>query len=164
MLGGPQAGFIVGQNALVDRIRTHPLMRALRVDKLTYAALEATLALYRDPPRAIREIPALAMLTAPESRVRERASALCDVLVKAGHPAAVVARAASVGGGSFPTAQIPSAAVALEGDAATIEPRLRGAAQPVVGRIVDGRVLLDLRSVPEGEDEALAKAVRAALS
>ena len=164
LLGGPQAGIALGSREVIGRMRSNPLTRALRVDKLTLAALEATLALYRDPPRALREIPTLAMLTVPESRVRERATALCDVLVAAGHPAAVVASSASVGGGSFPTAQIPSAAVALEGDAATIEPRLRGAAHPVVGRIVDGRVLLDLRSVPEGDDDVLTKAVLTALS
>lgn len=163
LLGGPQAGIALGSRAVIDRMRRNPLTRALRVDKLTLAALEATLALYRDPPRAAREIPTLAMLTAPESKVRERASALRSTLVAAGHAATVVASEASVGGGSFPTTRIASAAVAIDGDATSIEARLRAAARPVIGRILDGRVLLDLRSVPESDDAALAEAVMAAL-
>ena len=164
LLGGPQAGIALGDRAVIERMRRNPLTRALRVDKLTLAALEATLALYRDPSRAMREIPTLAMLTIPESRVRERASALHSTLIAAGHGATVVASEASVGGGSFPTAHLASCAVAIDGDATTIEARLRGAARPVVGRIVDGRVLLDLRSVPESDDGALADAVVAALT
>jgi len=134
------------------------------VDKLTLAALEATLALYRDPATAVRGIPALAMLTTPEERVLERASALCTRLAAAGHRATVVSSSGSVGGGSFPTTRIPSAAVALDGNAETLEARLRGAALPVIGRIEDGRLLLDPRSVPEGDDDALANAVLTALS
>ncbi|HET7620826.1 MAG TPA: L-seryl-tRNA(Sec) selenium transferase [Gemmatimonadaceae bacterium] len=164
LLGGPQAGIALGRRSVIDGMRRNPLTRALRVDKLTLAALEATLALYRDPATAMREIPALAMLTAPEARIRERASTLCSRLAAAGHRAAAVSSSASVGGGSFPTTRIPSAAVALEGDAETIESRLRGAARPVIGRIEEGRVLLDLRSVPESDDDALTIAVLAALS
>lgn len=164
LLGGPQAGIALGNRDVIERMRRNPLTRALRVDKLTLAALEATLTLYRDPPRALREIPALAMLTAPEPRLRERASALCSALSMAGHRATVVASEASVGGGSFPTARIPSAAVAIEGDAMVIESRLRAAVHAVVGRIVDGRLLLDLRSVPESDDLALTEAVLMALS
>lgn len=164
LLGGPQAGIALGSRAVIERMRRNPLTRALRVDKLTLAALEATLALYRDPASAMRDIPTLAMLTTPISKLRDRASALCSRLTSAGHAAVVVASEASVGGGSFPTARIPSAAVALEGDATSIEARLRAAARPVVGRIMDGRVVLDLRSVPEADDDALAEAVLAALS
>jgi L-seryl-tRNA(Ser) seleniumtransferase len=136
----------------------------LRVDKLTLAALEATLALYRDRATAVREIPTLAMLTAPAERVRERARALCSRLAAAGHDASVVPSSASVGGGSCPTTQIPSAAVALEGDAEKVEARLRGAVHPVIGRIEEGRLLLDLRSVPDSDDDALTTALLAALS
>jgi L-seryl-tRNA(Ser) seleniumtransferase len=164
LLGGPQAGIALGSHAVIERMRRNPLTRALRVDKLTLAALEATLALYRDPARAMRDIPTLAMLTAPESKLRVRAATLCSKLASVGHRAEVVASEASVGGGAFPAARIPSAAVALEGDATTIESRLRAAPSAVVGRIVDGRVLLDLRSVPESDDPALAEAVLAALS
>ena len=164
LLGGPQAGIALGKRDVIERMRANPLTRALRVDKLTLAALEATLALYRDPASAIRDIPTLAMLTAPEERVSERASALCSRLAAAGHRATVVSSSASVGGGSFPTTRIPSAAVALEGNAETLEASLRGAARPVIGRIEDGRLLLDLRSVPESDDDALATAVLTALS
>jgi L-seryl-tRNA(Ser) seleniumtransferase len=164
LLGGPQAGIALGRLDVIERMRSNPLTRALRVDKLTLAALEATLALYRDPATAIREVPTLAMLTAPLERVRERASALCSRLAAAGHRAAVVASSASVGGGSFPTTQIPSAAVALGGDAEALEARLRGGARPVIGRIEEGRLLLDLRSVPQSDDDALTDAVLTALS
>jgi len=104
------------------------------------------------------------MLTTPEERVRERASALCSRLAAGGHRATVVSSTANVGGGSFPTTRIPSAAVALDGNAETLEARLRGAARPVIGRIEDGRLLLDLRSVPESGDDALVNAVLTALS
>ena len=164
LLGGPQAGIILGTADAIARARKNPLTRALRVDKLTLAALEATLALYRDPERAAREVPALAMLTAPVEAVRERAHRLAAALVASGHDASVVETEAGVGGGAFPTARIPSAAVALDGEAAALERRLRGGDPPVIGRIADGRVLLDLRSVPEAHDAALAEALTRALA
>ncbi len=164
LLGGPQAGIALGRRDVIERMRSNALTRALRVDKLTMAALEATLALYRDPATAVREVPTLAMLTAPLERVRGRASTMCSRLAAAGHRAAVVESSASVGGGSFPTTQLPSAAVAIEGDAEALEARLRGAARPVIGRIEEGRLLLDLRSVPERDDDALTGAVLTALS
>jgi L-seryl-tRNA(Ser) seleniumtransferase len=164
LLGGPQAGIVLGTADAVRRMRKNPLTRALRVDKLTLAALEATLALYRDPATAMREIPTLAMLGAPASRVRERAEGVCAALARAGRAAAVVASEGSVGGGAFPTATLPSAAVALDGDAEALESRLRAGALPVVGRISDGRLLLDLRTIPEGEDERLVSAVLDALA
>ena len=167
LLGGPQAGIALGTRDAVERMRKNPLTRALRVDKLTLAALEATLALYRDPARALEEIPALAMLTAPVARVRERAAVLSARLAGAGVVSTVVDTDASVGGGAFPTTRIPSAAVALGGDADGHEARLRAAGPgrvPVIGRIADGRLLLDLRSVPADADDALAAAVLAALA
>ncbi|MBI3568184.1 MAG: L-seryl-tRNA(Sec) selenium transferase [Gemmatimonadetes bacterium] len=153
LLGGPQAGLIVGTRTLVGALRRNPLARALRVDKLTLAALHATLALYRDPARAVREIPALAMITAPVELLRARAERLAASLQAAGMDARAVASEATVGGGAFPTAVIPSAAVALD---PAIEPRLRHGRVPVVGRVADGRLLLDLRAVAPGEDELLA--------
>lgn len=164
LLGGPQAGIIVGKAGAVSRLRQHPMARALRVDKLTLAALESTLALYRDPATAVQAIPALAMLTARTERVRARAEAVVATLVGYGFRAEVVATEATVGGGAFPTARIPSAAVVLEGDAAAIEARLRGGVIPVIGRISDGRLHLDLRSVLESEDATLATLVRTALT
>ena len=164
LLGGPQAGIIVGDAKLVARLRANPLARALRVDKMTLAALEATLALYRDPPRAIREIPTLAMLTAPLIEVRTRAQAIAAALAGAsGVAARVVDSTATVGGGAFPTARIPSAAVALEArdgtSADALAARLRAAPLPVIGRIENDLLLLDVRSVPAAHDAQLIRAV-----
>ncbi|HEX5437100.1 MAG TPA: L-seryl-tRNA(Sec) selenium transferase, partial [Gemmatimonadaceae bacterium] len=152
LLGGPQAGIALGTNEAIARMRKNPLTRALRVDKLTLAALEATLALYRDPDAALREIPALAMLTAPAEALRARATRLCAMLAGRGIAATVAASEGSVGGGSFPTARLPSWAVALDGDAVERDRCLRAAPLPVVGRIAEGRLLLDLRSVPTADD------------
>ncbi len=164
LMGGPQAGVIVGERAAVAALRKNPLARALRVDKLTLAALEATLALYRDPMRAARTIPTLAMLTAPIDRVRARAARAREALEQRGVRASIVDTEATVGGGAFPTARIPSAALALDGRADDIEARLRGGDPPVIARIADGRVLLDLRSVPESLDDRLVDAVAASLA
>lgn len=164
LLGGPQAGIIVGNAKTVALLRSNPLARALRVDKLTLAALEATLALYRDPARARSAIPTLAMLTAPTDVVRARAERLRAALEASGVVARVVDSEASVGGGAFPTARIPSAAVMLHGDASGIEQRLRRADPPVVARIVDGAVRIDLRSVQASDDDALAAAIAGSLA
>ncbi len=166
LLGGPQAGIIVGDARLIGALRRNPLARALRVDKLTLAALEATLALYRDPARAVTSIPALAMLTTPVTALEARASRLVAVLAANGvaSPVARVARTeASVGGGAFPGARIPSAAVTLDvASPERLESQLRGGAVPVIGRIADGRVVLDLRGVsPELDDELGALVARA---
>jgi L-seryl-tRNA(Ser) seleniumtransferase len=108
LLGGPQAGIIVGRRDWVAACRKNPLARALRVDKLTLAALEATLALYRDPARAVREVPVLAMLTAPLAAVQARAGQIAAALRAAGLGVSIVETEAGVGGGAFPTARIPS--------------------------------------------------------
>jgi L-seryl-tRNA(Ser) seleniumtransferase len=164
LMGGPQAGIMAGDGALVARLRANPLARALRVDKLTLAALEATLSLYRDPDTAVSTIPTLAMLTASEAAVRERAEALAARLRAHNVAARVVSSGATVGGGAFPAARIPSAAVALGEDAVGTEARLRGGHPPVVGRIADDVLLLDLRSVPAAHDGPFGDAVLAALS
>ena len=162
MLGGPQAGLILGSKASIDRIRKNPLTRSYRVDKLTLAALEATIALYREPAKAFAEIPALAQLTAPLATLRERAARMRAAL----HPvsASVVESDASVGGGAFPTARIPSIALSIAGDAAAIERRLRLGTPSVIARIADGSVLIDVRTIFPGEDEQVVAAVRAATS
>jgi L-seryl-tRNA(Ser) seleniumtransferase len=164
LLGGPQAGIVLGARDAIARMRSNPLARALRVDKLTFAALEATLALYREPDVAVREIPTLAMLAAPVDALHARATALCALLTRAGLTGQVVASEGSVGGGAYPAARLPSAAVALTGSANEFETRLRAASLPVIGRIADGRLLLDLRSVPAADDERLATAVTSALA
>jgi L-seryl-tRNA(Ser) seleniumtransferase len=164
LLGGPQAGIIAGRASAVAALRRHPLARALRVDKLTLAALEATLALYRVPERALREVPTLAMLTAPVAAVRARADAVAAAIGGAHGDTQVDATEATVGGGAFPGARIPSAAVSLGGDVTGLEGRLRGGAVPVIGRIAEGRLLLDLRSVLPVDDASLAALVRAAVA
>ncbi len=164
LLGGPQAGIIVGDAAAVSACRRNPLARAVRVDKLTLAALEATLALYRDPEQALREIPVLAMLVAGADDVRVRAGRLAAHLTKHGAAATVEPAEATVGGGAFPTARIPSYAVVLSGDADTLAARLREGELPVIGRVADERVWLDLRSVPPDLDDALALALERALA
>ena len=164
LLGGPQAGIIVGRAAAVAALRSNPLARALRVDKLTLAALEATLALYREPARALAEVPALTMLTAPAGAVRHRAERLRDIVVSRGHAARVVASDATVGGGAFPAARIPSSALELGGDAMALERRLRAGNPPVIARIIEDHVRIDLRSVQPGEDDTLLGAILRALA
>jgi L-seryl-tRNA(Ser) seleniumtransferase len=164
LLGGPQAGILLGRRAAIERVRTNPLTRALRVDKLTLAALEATLALYRDPPRALREIPTLTMIATSAVTVRDRARTLADRLASRNIACGIIETEASVGGGAFPTARIPSAGVALDGSAGRHDARLRASEPPVVGRIIDGRLALDLRTIPPGMDEELADILERALA
>ncbi|MGY1728969.1 L-seryl-tRNA(Sec) selenium transferase [Geodermatophilus sp. SYSU D01062] len=148
LLGGPQAGLVLGRADLVQRLRRHPLYRALRVDKTTLAALEATL---RGPQPPVQQ-----MLAADVAGLRARARALAGRLAAAGVDAHAVDSAARVGGGGAPEHPLPSAAVSLPEDLA--EP-LRLGARPVVGYVADGRTLLDLRSVPPSADDDLAAAV-----
>jgi L-seryl-tRNA(Ser) seleniumtransferase len=161
LLGGPQAGLIVGRAALVERLWRHPLARALRVDKTTIAGLEATLLAYLRG-RATEEIPVWRMIAADIAGLRARAGRLAAALGPG--RAEVVASSAAVGGGSLPGETLPSAAVALPGsDPDRLAARLRRGDPPVVGRIAEGRVLLDMRSVLPEQDEALLRALRAAL-
>jgi L-seryl-tRNA(Ser) seleniumtransferase len=164
LLGGPQAGIMVGRGDLIARMRANPLARALRADKVTLAALEATLRLYRDPDNALAEIPTLAMLCAPVDHIEARARAVAGILTGQGYECEVVASRGAVGAGAFPTHELPSVSVALTGDASGLAHRLRQGSPPVVGRIHEGRVLLDLRSLPQRDDAALAEAVNRALA
>jgi L-seryl-tRNA(Ser) seleniumtransferase len=148
LLGGPQAGIVVGRAELVEELRRHPLQRALRADKLTLAALEGTLGLYLDPERAAREVPVLRMLHEPAESVRARAERLAKAV--GGEVEETVAR---VGGGALPLAELPSFACAVEEELAA---PLRGADPPVVGVIRDGRLLLDCRTLTDAEAEELA--------
>jgi L-seryl-tRNA(Ser) seleniumtransferase len=166
LLGGPQCGVIVGKATLIQKIEADPLMRAFRLDKMTLAALEATLRLYRDPERALREIPTLRMLTTPLPELKRRCEAFAEWLrAIPGVSVGVREDVAYVGGGSLPDVGVPTAVLALsaegvsEGDLAA---RLRTGAPAVVGRVQDGRVLLDLRCVFERQEEELLEAVRLA--
>lgn len=165
LLGGPQAGIILGKAEAVAKLRKNPLARAMRVDKLTLSALEATLRLYLEPERARREIPVLAMLTASVEEILSRAAALAASLQTAGITARVVATRSSPGGGAFPGVEIPSSAVAVGSgtDANAVEQKLRQGNIPVIGRIMDQELLLDLRSVMPRDDTALTAAVLEAL-
>jgi L-seryl-tRNA(Ser) seleniumtransferase len=163
LLGGPQAGIVVGKSRAIERLKRDPFARAMRVDKMTIAALGATLALYRDPARALREIPTLSMITAPPSAIRERCLSMAKNLRGAIVEPEVVKSIASVGAGAFPTHEIPSYGLALAGNASVIEEALRRGEQPVIGHITDDRLILDLRSVPAGHDAQLTSAVLRAL-
>jgi L-seryl-tRNA(Ser) seleniumtransferase len=154
LLGGPQAGIVTGRAHLVERLRRHPLQRALRADKLTLAALEGTLALYRDPVRALVEIPVLRMLGEPPALVRQRAERLADLT--GGTVEATVAR---VGGGALPLAELDSFACALEEELAG---PLRWGSTPVVGIVRDGKLLLDCRTLTDSDVGEAAAAVAAA--
>ena len=154
LLGGPQAGLIVGRADAVAAARAHPLARALRLDKLGFAALEATLRLYRDPELARREIPVLAMLTVSDDVLHARAERLAQAV-----GGEVVAATAKVGGGALPLLELPGPAVALAGDAEELAARLRAADPPVVGRIEGGRLLLDPRTLADDEVELVARAL-----
>ena len=160
LLGGPQAGIIVGDEELLSRIRTHPLMRALRVDKMTYAALEATLLEYARG-RARTTVPVARMLTATAEEIDVRAAALADRV--ADHPlfeTHVVGGVSTVGGGGAPGSALPTRLVQLTprgGSAANLEARLRGLRPPIIARIENDRVVLDLRTVlPEQHDQLAA--------
>jgi L-seryl-tRNA(Ser) seleniumtransferase len=153
LLGGPQAGLLVGRADAIAAARAHPLARALRLDKLGLAALEATLQLYRDPDQARREIPVLAMLTVSEAELRARAARLAELT-----GGEVVDATAKVGGGALPLLELPGPAVALPEDLAD---RLRAADPPVIGRIEDGRLLLDPRTLADEEISLVADAVAA---
>jgi L-seryl-tRNA(Ser) seleniumtransferase len=162
LLGGPQAGLLVGQADAISAARRHPLARALRIDKLSLAALEATLALYRDPQRARRDIPVLSMLDCDEPTLAERARRLVEGI---GAEANVVRALARVGGGALPLLELEGPAVALVGQAgpAELARALRACDPPVIARIHDGRVLLDPRTLRDDELDATAAAARIAL-
>ncbi|HZT14705.1 MAG TPA: L-seryl-tRNA(Sec) selenium transferase [Gaiellaceae bacterium] len=154
LLGGPQAGIVVGRAELVERLRRHPLQRALRVDKLTLAALEATLLLYLDPARALREVPVLRMIHEDAAAVRSRAERLAAAV-----GGEVEETAARVGGGALPLAALPSFACAVEESLAA---PLRMGTPAVVGIVRDGRLLLDCRTLTDAEADEVAAAVAAA--
>jgi L-seryl-tRNA(Ser) seleniumtransferase len=151
LLGGPQAGIIVGRADLVERLRRHPLQRALRADKLTLAALEGTLRLALDAPD---EIPALRMLRESPGAVLARAEQLAAAI--GGEVEETVARA---GGGALPLAELPSYACAVE---ERLAERLRRGTPPVVGILRDGRLLLDCRTLTDAEVDEVVAAVAAA--
>ena len=156
LLGGPQAGLIVGRREAVAAARRHPLARALRIDKLSLAALDATLRLYRDPDRALREIPTLAMLAADEATLAARAERLATAI---GERARVIRAVAKVGGGTLPLLELEGPAVAVDGEPEALARALRANEPPVIGRIHDGRLLLNPRTLTDEEVPVVARAL-----
>jgi L-seryl-tRNA(Ser) seleniumtransferase len=154
LLGGPQAGIVVGRADLVERLRRHPLQRALRADKLTLAALEGTLTLLLDPDRAAMQVPVLRMLREPAAAARARAGKLAQAVD--GEVERTVAR---VGGGALPLTELESYACAVEEELATA---LRDGEPPVIALVRDGRTLLDCRTLTDAEADEVVLAVAAA--
>lgn len=159
LLGGPQAGIIVGRSGAIAALKRHPLARALRVDKLTYAALIATLQHYRRD-EALDCIPVWQMISRPLDDIRARAAAWAAAV-----DGAVIEGESTVGGGSLPGAALHTALLAIDCDAPnSFTARLRQAQPPVIARIADGLVLLDPRTVLPAQDEALLRALKSAVS
>jgi len=165
MFGGPQAGIILGKKELCRRLRENPMYRALRVDKFTLAALEATLRLYLDPLNAAKNIPTLRMVMEPLKAVSRRANALAKSIKPS--PAGewevrVITEEARVGGGALPLAKIPTIAVSLYSRRTPpdeLEKHLRSWSPPIIGRVAEDRVILDMRTVTGEEAREIAKAV-----
>jgi L-seryl-tRNA(Ser) seleniumtransferase len=159
LLGGPQAGVIVGRKPLVDRLRTHPLMRALRADKITFAMLEATLAEYV-AGRAAETVPVQRMLHANAADIEARARRLAQALASKGWQVSVTSGASAVGGGSAPAVELATMLVRLSRGAESadhVEAWLRTLDPPVIARIEHDQVVLDLRTVLPAQDELLAR-------
>ena len=161
LLGGPQAGILVGKAAAVETARKHPLMRALRPDKLTLAGLAATLSLYRDG--TLDEIPTVRMIGRTSEALHADAQRLRDVIgTVAGLTITIEGCTSTVGGGAMPTAAMPSWAVVLAGKSAdAIDRALRAAPTPIIARIEDGKLWLDVRTIADADVAEIAAAVAA---
>jgi L-seryl-tRNA(Ser) seleniumtransferase len=170
LLGGPQAGVIVGKRGALDLIRKNPLNRALRIDKLTLAGLEATLRVYLEPEQALKTLPALSMLTCPPGELEARAKQVRRRVVKAVSSYCQITlreETSQVGGGALPLQPLPTWVLALRPlriSAAALEDKLRKNEPPVIARVKEEEVLLDLRTVAQQEEPILVEAVRQALS
>ncbi|MDY0189804.1 MAG: L-seryl-tRNA(Sec) selenium transferase [Desulfuromonas sp.] len=170
LLGGPQAGLIVGKKWAIDKIRHHPLARALRIDKLTLAALEATLTHYLDQHQAIREVPLLNMLNMQQSELQQRSEDfMCELqpLLEGLSTITIIKENSCVGGGALPITDLPGVALALT--PLHISPdqlanRLRTAVHPVVARIQDDRLLINLRTVFPAQQAVIAQTLHQALT
>ncbi len=168
LLGGPQAGILVGRSEVIARLKQHPMARALRLDKMTLAALEVTLRAYLDPERAVREIPTLRMLTMPVDEARERALRLAEEVRAACGDALDVAvedGVARAGGGSLPLAEIPTVVLALtpaSGGVTALERALRLGDPAVIARINEDRLVFDPRTLADDEAAAIVVALKRA--
>jgi len=165
LLGGPQGGLIVGNREWIERIRSNPLTRALRIDKLTLAALESTLRMYRDEEQAVDRIPTLRMITLDEATVRQKAEQLLEALQGLEQPnltAELISATSKAGGGSLPLLELPSACVAVTitgMHAGQVERRMRGHRTPIIGRVENDRFIMDLRTIQDDEIELICRAL-----
>ncbi|MDD3654597.1 MAG: L-seryl-tRNA(Sec) selenium transferase [Desulfotomaculaceae bacterium] len=164
LLGGPQAGIVAGRKNYIDQMKKHPLLRAIRVDKMTVAALEATVQEYRDEQGAVQKLPVLQMLTAPISFLEEKAADLAGRIRMVGAKAEVAVEqgVSTVGGGAYPTAELPAVVVAVAPamiSAGDLQAALRQGDPAVMSRVQGGRLLLDVRTVRDQEIPELAAAV-----
>ncbi|SMC16333.1 L-seryl-tRNA(Sec) selenium transferase [Desulfacinum hydrothermale DSM 13146] len=171
LLGGPQAGIILGRRDAIERCKKNPLTRALRVDKMTLAALEATLRLYRDERRAFSAIPTLRMIATPLEELHQRAQDLAQAISACDLDQRLTIRVeenfSQVGGGSLPERNLPTYVVSVQSShwsAARMEQRLRSHTPPVIGRIEADRFLMDVRTLQPGDSEILRDAFQALLS
>jgi len=165
LLGGPQAGLIVGKREIIEKIRKNPLTRALRIDKLTLSALERTLRLYRDPDHVVKAIPTLRMLTEPFEHIEKKAARLLRSLEKLEEPRLRVSTkniSSKTGGGSLPLLNLPSKCLELQiknMTASRIEKAMRANDPPIIGRIEDDIFIIDLRTVLDDESSIICDAV-----
>jgi L-seryl-tRNA(Ser) seleniumtransferase len=169
LLGGPQAGIIVGRKSVIESIRKNPINRALRIDKLTLAGLESTLRIYRDEERALAAIPTLRMLTEKEDLVAARAdecvrqlSALADRRLTVD----LISRSSKAGGGALPLLELPSRCIRVQVEGIsvnTLEMHLRMNETPIIGRIEDDAYLMDMRTIQNDEIAILVSALRLVL-
>jgi len=158
LLGGPQAGIILGKKKYLDVLKKHPLNRAMRVDKMTLAALEATLRSYEAGTE--EEIPVIGMLSASQDTLQQKAARLAAMLAEAGVERSILPTEGRVGGGSVPNHSLPSYAVAFTGDVNALEEKLRLGATPIIGRIHEGKYLLDVRTLFETDFPTIVEALK----
>ncbi len=170
LLGGPQAGIVVGKRTCIDRIKKNPIARALRIDKLTLAALESTLRLYRDEKTAVQTIPTLRMMLLPIASLEEKAQRLKKMLESTGGSRLTVASLNIVsrpGGGSLPLLELPSMGLGIEVDglsANAVEKYLRLSSPPIISRIEDDMVVMDMRTLQDDELEIIRSAIETLLT
>lgn len=165
MLGGPQAGIILGRKNWIDAMKKNQLTRALRVDKMTLCALEATLKIYRDPEAVRREIPTVRMLTEQQDSILPRATVLQTQIESLGeaYEAALYETASEVGGGSLPLEKLPTWAVSVrhtQKSTQRVTEALRARRLPIIARVAEDRLIFDLRTVQDGESEEIVQALR----
>ncbi|MCW5210039.1 L-seryl-tRNA(Sec) selenium transferase, partial [Desulfobulbus sp. US1] len=169
LLGGPQAGIILGSKELIERIKRNPMNRALRIDKFTLSALESTLRLYREPQTVFERIPTLNIISTPIEIVQNKAEQLAEVLQKSISTCCTIQIEkvmSRVGGGALPEQNLPSRAVILQPlflKINRLEQKLRKLDIPIIGRVENNRLLLDMRTVRSDELHLIAKGLRQAL-